>query len=188
MYKMINSMKFLFFLFANLLVFNVFAQIDTVYWDGSTDLKYIYNYKIINGEKVKNGEYVTFHFNGQPRQIGFYENNEKHQHWQYFSPSGVLLKSENYKNGVLNGDYLENASTGKVLKKARYQNGELDGQYLVYYENGFLKEDFFYENGHQNGLAKLYYPNGSLQMQVEMRGDSTFACSLAFAIDLAVSS
>ena len=58
---------------------------------------------------------------------------------------------QNYKNGILDGEYKDYYSFGQLLSKRKYIEGNLEGVYLDFYKNGQSLNDFkasywFYDN------------------------------------------
>lgn len=81
--------------------------------------------------------------------------------WVYYHKgSNVIMTSENYKNGKLNGTKTVNFKSGKVTEISNYKNGLLDGVYKKYGENGVVLEESYYENGELNGITTYRAPDG----------------------------
>ena len=49
------------------------------------------------------------------------------------------------------------SSTGKLRVSANYKEGILEGEYKVYYPDGTLQGEVIYKNGEMNGEFKEYY-------------------------------
>ena len=62
----------------------------------------------------------------------------------------------NYKNGVLDGEYLIYFKEGELHKKCYYKDGELHGEYISYILNGCLNTKTYFLNGKVNGLMTEY--------------------------------
>lgn len=45
---------------------------------------------------IKNGPYTRYHENGNLECSGFYKNGQKNGTWKFYSPKGVLLKTEQW--------------------------------------------------------------------------------------------
>lgn len=81
--------------------------------------------------------------------------------WVYYHKgSNVIMTSENYKNGKLNGAKTVNFKSGKTAEISNYKNGLLDGVYLKYIESGVALEESFYVNGELNGITTYRAPDG----------------------------
>ncbi|MDB5256929.1 MAG: phophatidylinositol-4-phosphate 5-kinase [Chitinophagaceae bacterium] len=77
----------------------------------------------------------------------------------------ALKKVAEYKDGVLNGPYLEYYSNGNVKTDAHYVKGELEGVRKHFFENGKMKAEETYKGGKRNGLYKYYYKNGNVETE-----------------------
>ncbi len=81
--------------------------------------------------------------------------------WVYYHKgSTVIMTSENYKNGKLNGEKTINFKSGKVAEISNYKNGVLDGIYIKNDESGVALEESFYVNGQLNGITTYKAPDG----------------------------
>ena len=81
--------------------------------------------------------------------------------WVYYHKgSTVIMTSENYKNGKLNGAKTVNFKSGKAAEISNYKNGLLDGVYVKYIESGVALEESFYVNGELNGITTYRAPDG----------------------------
>ena len=96
---------------------------------------------------------------------GNYYMDKKNGKWEYYYPgSGKLSKTEEYKNGLLNGAYIVYDSvTEKIIVKAYCEADRLQGRYTVYYSSGLIKLDMFYQNGLLDGESSEYYNTGKLE-------------------------
>ncbi len=85
---------------------------------------------------------------------GKYKGKWKHYH------KGILMKIENYKNGVLNGVFLSFNRIGDTIYQTNFKNG--NGKYKAYYyKTGILKEEGNYKNGKKEGEWCFYTKNGT---------------------------
>ena len=81
--------------------------------------------------------------------------------WVYYHKgSTVIMTSENYKNGKLDGTKTVNFKSGKAAEISNYKNGLLDGVYVKYIESGVALEESFYVNGELNGITTYRAPDG----------------------------
>ena len=84
--------------------------------------------------------------------------------WKYYhKASKVLMSTENYKNGKLQGLKTVYYPNAKVAEEMTYQNGSREGNYKKYGQNGTLLEDATYKNNEFNGDAVFY---GGFALQV----------------------
>ena len=81
--------------------------------------------------------------------------------WLYYHKgSTVIMTSENYIGGNLDGTKTINFKSGKVAEISNYRNGVLEGSYKKYLENGVALEESFYVNGELNGTTTYKAPDG----------------------------
>ncbi len=77
-----------------------------------------------------------------------------------YYPSGKLKSEVNYKNGKLEGIFMDYYKHGKLKYEANYKNGKEEGIARGYYKNGKLEYEENYKNGKLEGHAKTYYETG----------------------------
>jgi len=83
--------------------------------------------------------------------------------WFYYHSDGkTLMIEENYKNGVLEGEYKAYYKNGKMNEFLNYENGLLHGNTKRYADNGVLLDDLNYKEGKLHGLANYYNIEGKL--------------------------
>ena len=101
-----------------------------------------YNQK---GNKVSEGKLVNKLYVGE---------------WKYYhEDSPLVMTSENYSNGKLNGLRKVTYPSGKIAEEAYYKNGKKDGSYKKYTESGIVLEESLYKNGEFEGLAIFRSPD-----------------------------
>ena len=80
--------------------------------------------------------------------------------WKYYhEDSPLVMTSENYANGKLNGLRKVTYPNGKIAEEANYKNGKKDGSYKKYTESGIVLEESLYKNGEFEGLAIFRGPD-----------------------------
>jgi antitoxin component YwqK of YwqJK toxin-antitoxin module len=81
--------------------------------------------------------------------------------WIYYhKATKIIMTSENYKNGKLEGTKTVNYPSGNVAEISNYKNGIRNGAYKKFTEKGVELEDSFYENGELNGNSIFKGPDG----------------------------
>ncbi|MGB0405274.1 MAG: toxin-antitoxin system YwqK family antitoxin [Fusobacterium sp.] len=73
-----------------------------------------------------------------------------------------ILRFEQYKNGVLDGDVAWFNNEGVLGMRHKYKNGKLDGEQYTYYENGNIRSIITYVDGKLNGKIEWYTKDGVL--------------------------
>ena len=92
-----------------------------------------------NKNKVSEGKVVNKLFEGE---------------WKYYHyASTVIMTTENYKNGKLEGLRTVYFLNGKVAEQINYENNQKQGTYKKYTENGIVLEESFFRNNEYDGLA-----------------------------------
>jgi len=90
--------------------------------------------------------------------------------WIYYHKSSkLIMTSENYKNGKLDGTKTIYFKSGKVAEISNYKNGILDGIYIKNDESGVAIEESFYVNGELNGITTYSAPDGLIVAKGKFR-------------------
>ena len=81
--------------------------------------------------------------------------------WKYYhKTSKVIMTTENYKNGKLDGSRKVYYPDSKIAEEMTYINGSKEGIYKKYGQNGILLEQSTYKNNEFNGDAVFYDADG----------------------------
>lgn len=70
-----------------------------------------------------------------------------------------ILKSFEYKDNNLNGEYKSFYRNGNKCEKGNYINNKFEGKYIKYFENGQVKEEGRFINGKKDGKWNQKYSN-----------------------------
>ncbi|MCF8320312.1 MAG: hypothetical protein K9I35_03785 [Flavobacterium sp.] len=90
--------------------------------------------------------------------------------WIYYHKSSkLIMTSENYKTGKLDGTKTIYFKSGKVAEISNYKNGILDGIYIKNDESGVALEESFYVNGELNGITTYSAPDGLIVAKGKFR-------------------
>ena len=117
--------------------------------------------------QLKDSTWITFTESGLVSEISNYQNNELHGPRTTYYISGLegstnripFVKS-NYKNGKLDGEYVELFMDGKKKIYSFYVDGNLQGISMEYFRNGNKSSMTRYKNGIKHGYATGYDENG----------------------------
>lgn len=114
----------------------------------------------LNSNQVK----VSYYYpDGKLKSSGQMLDHQRVGKWIYFFKDGnKVLSEENYKNGLLEGDYKIFYINGKLTEWSMYKNGLLHGVSKRYAENDILIEEINYSEGKLNGPALYYNTSGEL--------------------------
>ncbi len=82
----------------------------------------------------------------------------------FFFENGQLKSLGGYKNGVMEGRYVEFQEDGDTLTKAYFRKGKLNGSLVEYYPNGGIQRIMTYEDNVPSGLLLKLYDNGAAEM------------------------
>lgn len=102
---------------------------------------------------------TLYHESGKIMASGKYTNTKKDSTWNFYSLSGILIKIENYKNGVVEGEVKNFYKNGKLKSNATFVNGVLEGPAKEFFENGNMRSSKIIKKGKPDGPFKLYYDN-----------------------------
>lgn len=92
---------------------------------------------------------------------GNYLDKKKDSTWNYYSDfDGVLMSTEYYENGQLEGTVINYYPEGSIAEEIPYKNGIKDGVWKQYFTDGKLKLKATYIDDKLEGLMLVYYRNG----------------------------
>ncbi len=92
--------------------------------------------------------------------------------WKYYHlNSDKLMMTENYTDGMLEGEKVTYFENGTPTEKSNYKAGELHGEQLIFSEKGVLLKKFTYSNGELHGPARIYNGKGELLIEGNYRND-----------------
>lgn len=133
--------------------------------------------------KDGNGEFVSFHPDGQVNEKGVVKDGRKIGIWVAFHPNGkmsmksrwegetrVLVDAWDEKGQPLvesgNGTYVVAGANGKILIKGNYKNGLQDGEWTFFYtDSGAVMQVFEYAAGLFEGPSRGSYESGAMEWQ-----------------------
>ena len=81
---------------------------------------------LYNNEGLREGEYLSFHNNGNIRERSHYMRNELDGIQELYDENGVIELSISYKSGIKHGESVV-YNNGKVSRRVRYNNGNING-------------------------------------------------------------
>ena len=120
----------------------------------------IYSYK--NGEL--HGLNVSYYKNNI-KEIGHWKDGKQNGLFQLYTEEGILVDDANFKEGERDGLTEQFYSdTGKLRVSGNYKNGVLDGEFKAYYPNGNLQGEVTYKNGEMNGEYREYNENKNIRL------------------------
>ncbi len=129
------------------------------------------------------------------KKVGKEWQRQKQGRWEFYDNEGRLIRFENYKDNLLNGEskvffangqvshemvylndkmegpFTEYTVDGKVSKKGSYKNGIYDGNIVVNYESGKKKEEGKFVNGLRDGGWNFYLETGLPEQTIWFKND-----------------
>ena len=151
----------------------------------------VYNEKYEDNTFIKDGEYISYHLNGEMNEFGLYINGYRAGLWNMFNQDGnkTFDKYYSYKTVDMNEEYTEtnvvkfNDNGTKYLEysvnsyimcrpaqdcfNTVYANEVMEGDYTLYYDSGTVKEQGNYLNNVKNGVWTEYYVNGNIKSMID---------------------
>ena len=93
--------------------------------------------KEVISTSTRSGERVAYHDTGRLFSKGRFNSKGISGKVEYYGPKGLaVVKVEHYKEGVLNGKYVEYYLNGTLKAKGEYKNGVLLGELEKFNEDG----------------------------------------------------
>jgi antitoxin component YwqK of YwqJK toxin-antitoxin module len=129
------------------------------------------------------------------KKVGKTWERQKQGLWEFFDADGRLIRFENYKDNLLNGEskvyfangqvshemiflndkmngpFTEYTAEGKISKKGAYKNGIYDGNIVVNYDSGKKKEEGKFVNGMREGSWNFYLETGLPELTIWFKSD-----------------
>lgn len=129
------------------------------------------------------------------KKVGKTWERQKQGLWEFFDADGRLIRFENYKDNLLNGEskvyfangqishemiflndkmngpFTEYTVEGKISKKGTYKNGIYDGNIVVNYDSGKKKEEGKFVNGLREGSWNFYLETGLPELTIWFKAD-----------------
>lgn len=135
-------------------------------------------------------------YRGVEITTGYYKDNYPEGNWIFYSLNGRVERKMTFKEGKLDGLYIQNDKYGDTLsccffRKGKrdgickqfysgggalqsievYDNGKPEGEWKYWYESGVVKETKYFSQGKENGLRTEYYSNGQMQSAIPFVND-----------------
>jgi len=148
-------------------------------------------------KKFPDGEWTTYHENGQKRCDGTFANGSTDGKVIWWHFNGQKRSEKTYKDGKLDGkctewrdngdkesegtcknDFLDGKLTywfpdGHKKSEETYKDGELDGKCTEWFENGNKKSEGIFKNGTKDGEWTIWFKNGKEESKGTFK-DNTF--------------
>jgi antitoxin component YwqK of YwqJK toxin-antitoxin module len=89
-------------------------------------------------------------------------NELKDSTWNYFNSDSVLVMSEQYVKGELNGLTKTYYYEGKLYEVKSWVNNVADGKLVQYFMDGSIKMESTFSMGKRDGKQLFYHSNGNV--------------------------
>jgi antitoxin component YwqK of YwqJK toxin-antitoxin module len=119
-------------------------------------------------EGKKDGEWLSFHENGEVSERKLYEEGTLEGLYESFHPNGESNLRGFYKGGEKEGEWIQLWENGTFFVKENYLNGNLNGKYESFEKNGDVRVVGFYKEGEKEGVWE-YYPSTDLSYSEEFQ-------------------
>jgi hypothetical protein len=96
------------------------------------------------------------------RENGTIKNGKHEGEWVTYHPNGQLSGRGSWKNGEREGLFVGYHSNGRYAGKANFKNGKWEGEWVSYYDDGKLKKKGNYNNDKKEGEWVYYLSNGKV--------------------------
>ncbi len=112
---------------------------------------------------IPDGEVKEFNESGKLKTQATYQNNKLQGTLTHYDNEGHVLSVETYENGILNGPatYYSYVSQGPLCTSCQYKQALLDGEFIVKQEDGTIREQSFYVKGRLHGARHTFYVNST---------------------------
>jgi antitoxin component YwqK of YwqJK toxin-antitoxin module len=129
----------------------------TIYYEGTDKVSQSIEYK--NGKKE--GWWLEFYENGNPKVKSFYVNDSLQDSSVYHHKNGALSDIQFYKKGKREGCWKKFNEKGMLVHEANYMNNYKEGISKTYtYNSGRLLEQLNFKEGIKEGKQEYFYNSG----------------------------
>ena len=122
-------------------------------------------------ERQKQGKWEFFDSEGRLIRFENYKDNLLNGESKVYYANGQVSHEMSYLNDKMNGPFIEYTLEGKVSKKGTYKNGIYDGNIVVNYDSGKKKEEGKFVNGMRDGGWNFYLETGLPELTIWFKND-----------------
>lgn len=115
-----------------------------------------------DGVWVVDGEWTSYHENGQVQESGAYAMGVEDGHWRWFDVDGQEIAQGRFEAGEREGAWTFWYSNGNKQMDARYAGGEGAGNWTLYYEDGSPWAAGQYVDGEISGAWTIWDESGEV--------------------------
>ena len=130
------------------------------YYDGSPRSEYT---EVLGR---RHGTYTEYHEGGGGKQkkTCSYKDGRLEGEYMEWNREGAMVQKSHYKDGKREGEYVEWDCKGTMVQKAHYKEGKLEGPYHKWHSNGIVAEEANYRDDRiwEGDYIRRYY-DGTLR-------------------------
>jgi antitoxin component YwqK of YwqJK toxin-antitoxin module len=136
------------------------------YYSNTNDIVSVGNHDAKN----QNAGYWNYYYsNGIKKSEGGYnDKNQRHGVWKFYREDGLTDATENYVNGVAEGQIETYYTNGSIESRKNFAKNLLEGEQLVFYPTGVLKKSYQFKADVENGKEKHFHPNGKTDYEINV--------------------
>ena len=138
-------------------------------------------YKDLDSKKEQKVKY--YYFDGNLLREGAFKEGKVNGDWIEYHHSGAKSVEYSYKDGVDVGTKTLYNLLGQKVKEYSHKDGETDGLYNEYYPNGKIAQTGWYTNGKLEGEWTDYAPTGEKEETTFYVGGNRFGYQNNYAPD-----
>lgn len=127
-----------------------------------------------------------YHDGGGVMSYGIYRNMKKDSVWTNLNKKGELTVKETFYRDSLHGPrvvfYARKEGVRKQMPSivSHYKDGKLDGEYIEYFPNAAVKQKGNYANNKKVGIWNTYHASGKKMMQIRYKDGIRHGWSTAY--------
>lgn len=113
--------------------------------------------------EIPDGEVKEFTETGKLKTQATYKNNKLNGVLTRYNDEEKIFSKETYEDGILKGpaEYFSYSGEKVFHTRCNYKNSVLDGEFILEEQDGPVREKSFYQNGKRHGVRTTFYPNTS---------------------------
>jgi antitoxin component YwqK of YwqJK toxin-antitoxin module len=115
------------------------------------------------------GKYSSWHENGKKKSEVLYANGLRHGIFKSWHQTGEIKIEGQYTKGQKEGLFEYRNECGVKVKSLNYIQNALEGDWFEYYENSNLKASGVFKKNVENGVEKTWYENGQISAERHYR-------------------
>lgn len=138
-----------------------------------------------NGKHILEGEFKSWHPNGQLKVMTFYQNELLEGDYREWYPNGQLMDRWNFQNGLAEGERRLWHENGHLSIREYFRDGTREGKHESFLDSGHPLHSRFYQNGRIEGEYKIWRDDGRIERHIYKNSaprDSWFGLKKKFAV------